>query len=155
IGGMMNFQMRYLALKPFAPTEEVYLIANADYPTKNPKDVGRFLTLNAIGQGGKTRRTLILPSPNRAIPPIGPKGNIYTAPPVKPPDRSYPEFFDGNLPPPPKNTGGGDLFWYSYMYGSIVKFPPTGGAIWHDPAKLPKSAVGEPPAELLAKPKVP
>jgi hypothetical protein len=40
------------------------------------------------------------------------------------------------------------------MYGSIVKFPPTGGVIWHD-KKLPKSALGEPPAELLARPRIP
>lgn len=154
IGGMMNFQMRYLALKPYAPTDEIYLIANADYLTKNPKDAGRFLTLNAIGQDGKTKRTLIWQCLNGAIPRIDPKGNIYIADLVKPVDRSYPEFFDGKLPPPPKNIGGGDLFWYSYMYGSIVKFPPTGGVIWHD-KKLPKSALGEPPAELLAKPKIP
>jgi hypothetical protein len=154
IEGMMNFQMRYLALKPYAPTDEVYLIANADYLTKNPKDAGRFLTLNAIGQDGKTRRTLIWQCLNGAIPRLDAKGNIYIADLVKPVDRSYPEFFDGKLPPPPKQTGGGDLFWYSYMYGSIVKFPPTGGIIWHD-KNLPKSAVGAPPAELLAKPKVP
>jgi outer membrane protein assembly factor BamB len=154
ISGMMTFQMRYLALKPYAKTDEVYLIANADYLTKNPKDAGRFLTLNAIGQDGKTKRTLIWQCLNGAIPRIDPKGNIYIADLVKPVDRSYPEFFDGKLPPPPKQTGGGDLFWYSYMYGSIVKFPPTGGAIWHDP-KLPKSALGEPPADLLSKPKVP
>jgi hypothetical protein len=40
------------------------------------------------------------------------------------------------------------------MYGSILKFPPDGGIIWHQ-KDLPKSAVGEPPAALLAKPKVP
>ncbi len=154
IAGMMNFQMRYLAIKPFAKTDEVYLIANADYLTKNPKDAGRFLTLNAIGHDGKTKRTLIWQCLNGAIPRIDARGNIYIADLVKPLDRSYPEFFDGKLPPPPKQTGGGDLFWYSYMYGSIVKFPPTGGAIWHD-KNLPKSALGKPPAELLAKPKVP
>lgn len=154
IDGMMNFQMRYLALKPYAPVDEVYLIANADYLTKNPKDAGRFLTLNAIGQDGKTRRTLIWQCLNGAIPRLDSKGNIYIADLVKPPDRSYPEFFDGKLPPPPKNTGGGDLFWYSYMYGSIVKFPPSGGIIWHQ-KDMPKSALGQLPAELLAKPKVP
>lgn len=154
ISGMMNFQMRYLALKPYAKTDEVYLIANADYLTKNPKDAGRFLTLNAVGHDGKTKRTLIWQCLNGAIPRIDPKGNIYIADLVKPVDRSYPEFFDGKLPPPPKNIGGGDRFWYSYMYGSIIKFPPTGGIIWHD-KKLPKSALGEPPADLLAKPKVP
>jgi hypothetical protein len=154
IAGMMNFQMRYLALKPYAPVDEVYLIANADYLTKNPKDAGKFLTLNAIGQDGKTRRTLIWQCLNGAIPRLDARGNIYLADLVKPIDRSYPEFFDGKLPPPPKQTVGGDLFWYSYTYGSILKFPPTGGIIWHQ-KDLPKSALGTPPADLLAKPKVP
>lgn len=154
VEGMMCFQLRHLALRPYAPTDEVYVIANADYLTRNPKDAGKFLTLNAIGQDGKTKRTLIWQCLNGAIPRFDAKGNIYLADLVKPVDRSYPEFFDGKLPPPPKNTGGGDLFWYSYMYGSIIKFPPTGGVIWHQ-KDLPKSAMGEPPAELLAKPKVP
>lgn len=154
IEGMMNFQMRYLALKPYAPVDEVYLIGNSDYLTKNPKDAGKFLTLNAIGQDGKTNRTVIWQCLNGAIPRLDAQGNIYIADLVKPPDRSYPEFFDGKLPPPPKNTGGGDQFWYSYMYGSIVKFPPTGGIIWHQ-KDLPKSTLGEPPADLLAQPKVP
>lgn len=154
IEGMMCFQLRHLALRPFAGAEELYVIANADYLTGNPKDAGKFLTLNAIGQDGKTKRTLIWQCLNGAIPRMDAKGNIYIADLVKPPDRSYPEFFDGKLPPPPKETGGGDLFWYSYMYGSIVKFPPTGGVIWHQ-KELPKSALGKPPAELLAQPKQP
>jgi DNA-binding beta-propeller fold protein YncE len=154
IEGMMCFQMRYLALRPFAPTNEVYIIGTADYLTKNPKDAGKFLTLNVIGQDGKTKRTVIWQCLNGAIPRLDARGNIYIADLVKPVDRSYPEFFDGKLPPPPKNTGGGDLFWNSYMYGSIIKFPPSGGIIWHQ-KDLPKSCVGQPPAELLAKPKVP
>jgi hypothetical protein len=40
------------------------------------------------------------------------------------------------------------------MYGSILKFPPQGGVIWYD-KNLPKSVIGEPPAELLARPKQP
>jgi hypothetical protein len=40
------------------------------------------------------------------------------------------------------------------MYGSIIKFPPEGGIIWHQ-KELPKSGVGQPPAELLAKPREP
>jgi DNA-binding beta-propeller fold protein YncE len=155
IEGMMNFQMRYLALKPYAPPDEIYVIGTANYLTKDPKDAGRYLTLNVVGQDGKTKRTVIWQCLNGAIPRLDPKGNIYIADLVKPVDRSYPEFFDGKLPAPPKNTGGGDLFWYSYMYGSIVKFPPSGGVIWHQKDHLPKSAVGEPPAELLALPRVP
>jgi hypothetical protein len=41
------------------------------------------------------------------------------------------------------------------MYGSIVKFPPSGGAIWYDKERrLSPSVVGRPPAELLAKPTI-
>lgn len=154
VEGMMCFQLRHLALRPFAPTNEVYVIANADYLTRNPKDAGKFLTLNAIGADGKTKRTIIWQCLNGAIPRIDAKGNVYIADLVKPVDRSYPEFFDGKLPTPPKETNGGDLFWNSYMYGSIIKFPPEGGIIWHQ-KNLPKSCVGQPPAALLAKPKEP
>jgi len=47
---------------------------------------------------------------NGAIPRVDPKGNVYIADLVKPVDRSYPEFFDGKLPQPPKSTDRGDLF---------------------------------------------
>lgn len=151
--GMMCFQLRHLALKPHT-TDEVYVIATADYLTKNKQDAGKFLTLNAIGQDGRTSRTLIWQCLNGAVPRFDARGNIYIADLVKPIDRSYPEFFDGRLAPPPQNTGGGDQFWNSYMYGSVIKFPPTGGIIWHQPT-LPKSTLGEPPAELLAQPRVP
>jgi hypothetical protein len=42
------------------------------------------------------------------------------------------------------------------MYASVIKFPPSGGAIWFGRAKgkLSLSCLGTPPAELLAKPKV-
>jgi outer membrane protein assembly factor BamB len=154
IGGVMCFQLRHLAIRPYAPPEEMYIVAPSDYLTKDPKDSGKFVTLNVIGQDGKTRRTVIWQCLNGAIPRLDAQGNIYLADLVKPPDRSYPEFFDGKLPAPPKECVGGDRFWNSYMYGSILKFPPEGGIIWHQ-KNLPKSCVGQPPAALLDKPKQP
>jgi hypothetical protein len=154
IGGMMCFQLRHLALRPYAPPDELFIVAPSEYLTGNPKDAGKFLTLNVIGQDGKTRRTVVWQCLNGAIPRLDPVGNVYLADLVKPVDRSYPEFFDGKLPPPPKECVGGDLFWNSYMYGSILKFPPEGGIIWHQ-KDLPKSCLGKPPAELLAKPRQP
>jgi hypothetical protein len=154
IGGIMCFQIRHLALRPFAPPVELYIVAPSDYLTRNPKDAGKFVTLNVIGQDGKTRRTVVWQCLNGAVPRLDAKGNIYLADLVKPPDRSYPEFFDGKLPPPPKQTGRGSLFWNSYMYGSIIKFPPEGGIVWHQ-KELPKSCLGQPPAALLAKPRQP
>lgn len=125
-----------------------------DYLTGNPKDVGKYVSLNVLGQDGKTRRTVIWQCFNGAVPRLDARGNIYVADLVKPPDRSYPPFFDGKLEPPPEQWDRGDRFWYSHMYGSIVKFPPEGGVIWYD-SNLPKSCLGQPPAELLAKPKQP
>jgi hypothetical protein len=144
IGGVMCFQMRQLALKPFAPPEELFFVPGGGSPRP----------LNVIGQDGKTRRTAIWQCFHGAIPRLDAKGNIYLADMVKPPDRSYPEFFDGKIKSPPKESSGGDRFWNSYMYGSIIKFSPSGGAIWYKEG-LPKEAVGEPPPELLAKPKMP
>jgi hypothetical protein len=154
IGGQMCFQLRHMALRPYAPPDEIYIVVPPDSITKNPKDAGKFFTLNVIGQDGKSKRTVIWQCLNGAIPRLDAKGNIYLADLVKPPDRSYPEFFDGKLPAPPRECDKGDLFWNSYMYGSIIKFPPEGGIIWHQ-KELPKSCVGQPPAALLAKPKQP
>jgi hypothetical protein len=39
------------------------------------------------------------------------------------------------------------------MYGSIIKFPPSGGIIWFQKT-LTKSCLGTPSPELLAKPKL-
>jgi DNA-binding beta-propeller fold protein YncE len=154
IGGMMCFQLRHLALRPYAAPDELYIVAPSEYLTGNPKDASKFVTLNVIGQDGKTRRTVVWQCLNGAVPRLDPRGNVYLADLVKPPDRSYPEFFDGKLPPPPRECVGGDLFWNSYMYGSILKFPPEGGIIWHQ-KDLPKSCVGTPPADLLAGPRQP
>jgi outer membrane protein assembly factor BamB len=154
IGGIMCFQIRHLALRPFAPPDELYIVAPSEYLTNDRKDAGKFVTLNVIGQDGKTKRTVIWQCLNGAIPRLDAKGNIYLADLVKPPKRSYPEFFDGKLEPPPKECVGGDRFWNSYMYGSIMKFPPEGGIIWHQ-KKLPASCVGKPDKKLLAKPKEP
>jgi hypothetical protein len=154
IGGQMCFQLRHMALRPFAPPDELYVVVPPDSITKNPKDASKYFSLNVIGQDGKSKRTLIWQCLNGAIPRVDLKGNIYLADLVKPPDRSYPEFFDGKLPAPPKQADKGDLFWNSYMYGSIIKFPPEGGIIWYQ-KELPKGCVGQPPAELLTKPKQP
>jgi len=152
--GIRNFQNRGIALKPFAPPDELYLMVPGDYLSNNPKDVDRYVSLNVLGQDGKTKRTVIWQCFNGAVPRVDARGNLYIADMVKPPDRSFPEFFDGKLPLPPQKAETGDSFWYSHIYGSILKFPPEGGIIWYDKG-LPKSAFGQPPAELLAKPKQP
>ncbi len=152
--GVRNFQNRGIALKPFAPPDELFLMVPGDYVSKNPKDEGKYVSLNVIGQDGKTKRTAIWQCFNGAVPRIDAKGNIYIADLVKPIDRSFPAFFDGKVPIPAAKADTGDAFWYSHMYGSIIKFPPEGGVIWYQ-EKLPPSVLNEPPADLLAKPKMP
>ncbi len=167
IGGTMNFQQRYLALRPYAPVDELYVVVPPFYRQileekmtwDNAAKKGRahlparFTSLNVIGQDGKTKRTVIWQCLDSAVPRVDVKGNIYLADSVKPLDRSCPKFFDGKLPA--KGGRSSDLYWTRAMYASIIKFPPSGGAIWFTKKKLSLSCVGKPPAELLAKPKVP
>jgi len=165
IGGVMCFQLRHMALRPLLPPEELYIVAPAHYRLMHDEKVkedvasrqivGRHTSLNVIGQDGKTRRTVVWQCLDGAVPRVDAKGNIYLADLVKPADRSYPEFFDGKLAAPPATCGGGDLYWYNYMYGSVIKFLPSGGAIWFKKDLLPVSCLGKPPVELLEKPKVP
>jgi len=151
IGGVMCFQERHLALRPYAPPDELYLVPPGNYLDEKARMSDT--ALNVYGQDGKPKRTAVWQCSHGAVPRVDPKGNIYLADLVKPPERSYPEFFDGKLDPPPKEGSGGDRFWNSYIYASIIKFPPTGGIIWYR-KNLPPVTVGAPPAELLAKPKV-
>src|SRR5262249_58230544 len=123
----------HMALRPYAPPDELYIIAESNYLTKNPKDNGKFLSLNVIGQDGKTKRTLIWQCLNGAIPRVDAKGNIYIADLVKPPDRSYPAFFDGKLPAPPKETGGGGPLLDRLQFCRNRQFPPTPPPPSHNP----------------------
>ncbi len=151
IGGMMCFQIRHLA---FRRPDELFVVPPPRHYAEGRKVDSRFTSLNVIGPDGKRKRTVVWQCLIGAIPRLDAKGNIYLADMVKPPERSYPEFFDGKLEPPTKSgPAAGDRFWTSYIYASIVKFPPTGGAIWYR-EELPPGALGQPPAELQAKPRV-
>jgi len=149
LGGIMCFQVRHLEL--LGPNQMLF-VSNPGWIKE--KHDSRFTSVNVMGPDGKATRTLIWQCMIGAIPWVDAAGNIYLAEMVKPADRSYPEFFDGKLDPPPKESrAAGAAFWTSYLYGSIIKFPPSGGAIWYRP-DLPPTVVGKPPADLLAKPKI-
>ncbi|MCX7590586.1 MAG: hypothetical protein N2255_03050 [Kiritimatiellae bacterium] len=163
-GGIMNFMQRTLAV-PNA--EELYVIFPPIYRLSEEekkqleasKEAGRrYCSVDVLGLDGQIRRTVIWQCTHGAILRVDSKGNIYLAEPVKPPGRLYPPFFDGKLKPMLRALTPGegrDAFWNSYMYGSIVKFPPSGGAIWYDPQRrVSPSAAGQPPADLLAKPAI-
>ncbi len=158
-GGIMTFQQRYMAIPN---PNEIFVMLPGGYRTKKK---ARGTCLNVLDTAGKTKRTLIWLCSQGAVPRIDSRGNIYIADMVKPRGRTYPEFFDGRMPPFKSNgaaIGGGRMnkdpeqgarFWTSSMYGSIIKFPPEGGIIWYS-KDVCVDAEGKPPAKLLAKPKV-
>jgi hypothetical protein len=156
VPGLMCYQIRNLALlRP----DELFVILPRVWKmkveeTSNPPTNNNTTCVSVMGPDGKVKRTAVWQCYKGAIIRLDAKGNIYLADMVKPEGRHYPEFFDGKLQPPPAQTGtGDDRYYYSYMYGSIVKFPPEGGAIWYR-KDLSENVEGEPPAELLAKPRV-
>jgi len=151
--GVMNYMQRTLLVRN---PGELFIIPPGNWRTHSGGGglKNGTTSLNVYGTDGKVKRTLIWQCFKGAIPRMDLQGNLYLAETVKPMDRLFPEFFDGKVKEPPVQTGkNDDSFYYSYMYGSIVKFPPTGGAIWYD-KDLGPYVEGEPPPELLAKPKV-
>jgi hypothetical protein len=164
-GGIMSFMQRTLALGP-DPREIFVILPNIYRLPTPPTDAERaklpkWCSVDVLGTDGQAKRTVVWQCSHGAILRVDHKGNIYLAETLKPLGRSYPEFFNGKLEPMKAarraEDGEGAIFWGSYMYGSIVKFPPSGGAVWYDKERekrLSPSAVGQPPAELLAKPTV-
>jgi hypothetical protein len=158
---MMSYQARSLAV--IRPDEFITVPPPAYRPTWDGKakivsnPISNYSSLNVFGTDGQLKRTLIWQCTMGATPKFDLKGNLYLGEMIKPPDRSYPEFFDGKLAVPGKqcdSEGASDIFYNSYLYGSIIKFPPEGGIIWYK-NELPPTAKGQPSPELLAKPKIP
>ena len=115
-GGMMTFQLNYMALHG----SDIYLIKRTDGPHH----------LDVYGLDLKVKRRVVWNVRRGSCPRVDAKGNIYLTVPLRPLDRDFPEFFDGKLAKVPdyfRSIGEGH-YWYIYMYGSIVKFPPAGGA---------------------------
>ena len=174
LGGIMCFQERHLeVLSP----EEMLIVLNPQWhyekydKAPTPLDIlfpdgnkpagvktGLATSIGVIGPDGKLKRTVIWQCMPGATPRVDPKGNIYLAEIIKPEGKSYPDFFADGLESLDKANGKtnyGAAWWTSYVYGSIIKFPPTGGAVWLNKANKPTpNVLGEPPADLLAKPKV-
>ncbi len=155
IPGLMCFQLRNLALSRM---DELFIVPPRIWKkgprASNPPTNDNTTSVNVMGPDGKIKRTVVWQCYKGDIIRLDSEGNIYLATMVKPKDRRWPEFFDGKVKPPPAKTGAHtDSYYYSYMYGSIVKFPPEGGAIWYR-KDVSEGVEGKPPAELLAKPRV-
>jgi hypothetical protein len=105
--------------------------------------------------GLKKARRVVWNVRRGCTPRVDAKGNVYLTAPLRPLDRDFPEFFDGKLGKVPdyfRNLGEGH-YWYTYMYGSIVKFSPEGGAFhWIGSPRVPNDLEGY-PEKLAARPK--
>jgi hypothetical protein len=136
-GGMMTFQLNYMTLF----RDHLYIILR-----KTPYHV------RELDLGLNEKRIAVYNATKGSIPRLDRQGNIYLATKIKPPDRDAPAFFDGKLGKVPdyfRNIGEGH-YWYCYMYGSIVKFAPEGGAfVW---AGQKPSALQDVPDAILNKP---
>ena len=136
-GGMMTFQLNYMTLF----RDRMYIIQQ-----HQP------MHLRVLDMGLNLKRVAVWNVSRGSIPRLDAKGNIYLATKIKPVDRDTPAFFDGKLGKVPdyfRDLGAGH-YWYCYMYGSIVKFPPEGGAfVWS--GQTPKSLKDVPDA-ILKKP---
>jgi len=139
-GGMMTFQLNYMALRG----DDIYVIK----PVQGPHH------LDVYDMALRQKRRVVWNVRRGSCPRVDAKGNIYITVPLRPLGRDFPEFFDGKLGPIPdyfRNIGEGH-YWYTYMCGSIVKFPPEGGAfLWletdrekNDLAGLPDSVRARP-----------
>jgi hypothetical protein len=139
-GGMMTFQLNYMTMHG----NEIYLIKS-----KQP------MHLEVYDYGLKMKRVAVCNVRRGCCPRLDPQGNIYLTAPLRPIGRDFEEFFDGKLPKVPdyyKNIGE-KQYWYTYMAGAIVKFPPEGGAFHWPPNKRRKFSLEGLSAKVAAGPK--
>ncbi|MHC4917888.1 MAG: PQQ-binding-like beta-propeller repeat protein, partial [Planctomycetota bacterium] len=140
--------------------KEIFVIPPGDWRALRGRGdgVGFYTSLNVHGMDGKIKRTAVWQCSIMAIPRLDARGNIYVADNAKPRGRLSPKFFDGKRDKS-KVVKGYDV--HNYMYGSIIKFPPEGGAIWFKKGvnrELNSKKVfteGEVPKELMKKPEIP
>ncbi len=147
-GGIMTFTQNYLALHE----DEIFFVPKPHYLGGSKS---RFHTLNVMGFDHEERRTAVWQLTKGSIPRVDLKGNIYIASMVRDPDQPLPKFFDDKLPSLKDKLKPSSEYWYSYMYGGIVKFPPEGGAIWYKEGEIGPSAKGEMPEAVKQGPKIP
>jgi hypothetical protein len=139
--------------------DQIYVNPPGNWRLMSPKSggAGPITSLNVHGMDGKVKRTAIWQCSVMAVPRVDLRGNIYLAEVVRPRGRMSPKFFDGKRDK--SFVKGYDS--HNYMYGSIVKFPPEGGAVWFQKGvnKHKKSGKlfteGKMPAGLLKKPEIP
>ncbi|MFO7898158.1 MAG: hypothetical protein R6V58_03745 [Planctomycetota bacterium] len=81
------------------------------------------MTVDVYDRDGEFKRTALWVVTDGAMGPrLDPAGNLYLAEAIKPVGLRYPVIFDA-LPAAASQQ-------YTWMYGSVIKFGPPGGAVW-------------------------
>jgi sugar lactone lactonase YvrE len=105
----------------------VYIPGGDKYRALNPA------TVRVFGPDGKRKNAAAVKTKSASLGGIAvdSRGNIYIGAQVAPKGQAVPEWFAGKLP---KDTAHGYPSLCYMQYGSVVKFPPTGGEIAEDAA---------------------
>jgi hypothetical protein len=83
------------------------------------------MTVEVFDPQGNHRRTVLWTVSDAMYGPrVDARGNLYIMDMIKPVGEPYPKEFDGRL------TTQRAPHWYNWIYGSVIKFGPEGGAIW-------------------------
>jgi hypothetical protein len=106
--------------------------------------------LEVHGMDGKLKRVAVYGCVARTNPRVDAKGNVYVASPVKPRGRFCPPFFDDKFGAKEELRSYRNS--YNYMYGSIIKFPPSGGAMYYTGAKKGALDAKDVPEAIRKKP---
>jgi hypothetical protein len=89
------------------------------------------MTVDMYNRSGKKLGTKIWAVSDGCYGPrVDTAGNIYIAEAIRPPGVEVPEFFAGRLPKDKIDKRGDAHMQYRWMYGSVIKFSPKGGAVW-------------------------
>jgi len=110
-----------------APNGDIHLL----YPSHELGKKQRYLhcTVDVFGPDGVPKRKHAVWASNAAA---GVRadaaGNLYVADNIKPPGQSVPPELRGKTPRG-RRSGSLAFNWYPWLYGSVVKFPPAGGAV--------------------------
>jgi NHL repeat-containing protein len=153
----MNFACRGMTV---APDGNIWLIP------PGPTDAYTVCTEMQVYKPDGTRQGSFLwrLSEGATGPRFDAQGNVYLIENIKAHGKALPDWFADKIPPlspatsrhmaRPSSSPTGSTSW---MYSSILKFPPTGGAIWYNNHRLypGKSGWNAPvPPEILALPRV-
>jgi hypothetical protein len=142
-GAMMTFSQKYMSIRG----DEIYVI----------KPVEGAHSVEVYDSGLKVKRRVVWNARRGSCVRVDAKGNVYVTAPLRAEGRDFEEFFDGKLGKIPDYYNGsanGPHYWYVYMAGAIVKFPPEGGAFHWTGDKRAGNDLAGLPDKVAARPKV-